>query len=68
MTQRYSLLIYVMIYLFVIQQTPTECRRLYQRIVINGHDWTVPNEPGWNARTIYLLAFFFMIEYFCLCI
>jgi len=50
MSQHYWLSIYVLIYLFIIQQSPTECRRRFQRIVINGHDWTVPNQPGWDAR------------------
>ncbi|CAF3267558.1 unnamed protein product [Rotaria socialis] len=25
-----------------------ECRPLHKKIVIDGHEWTVPNEPGWE--------------------
>ncbi|CAF1291473.1 unnamed protein product [Rotaria magnacalcarata] len=25
-----------------------ECHPLHKKIVIHGHEWTVPNEPGWE--------------------
>ena len=35
-------------YLLVLQPSTIECRPRTQRIVIHGHEWTVPNEPGWE--------------------
>ncbi|CAF2358542.1 unnamed protein product [Rotaria sp. Silwood2] len=48
MSQFFSLPILMIIYLFVFQSTTIECRSLTQKIVIHGHEWTVPNEPGWE--------------------
>ncbi|CAF1549716.1 unnamed protein product [Adineta ricciae] len=34
--------------LLVLQPSTIECRPRTQRIVIHGHEWTVPNESGWQ--------------------
>ena len=36
----------------VFQQLKVECRPATQKIVIGGHEWTVPNEPGWEDGKI----------------
>ena len=32
----------------ILQVSLVECRPRTQRIVVHGHEWTVPNEPGWS--------------------
>ncbi|CAF1349128.1 unnamed protein product [Adineta steineri] len=48
MKQFYFLSFVIFIYLLVLQPSIVECRHRSQRIVIHGHEWTVPNEPGWD--------------------
>ncbi len=38
----------ILICLLILQPSTIECRPRTQRIMIHGHEWTVPNEPGWE--------------------
>ncbi|CAF0750393.1 unnamed protein product [Rotaria sordida] len=48
MSQFYRVPIFIIICLYVFQPSIFECSPLTQKIVIHGHEWTVPNEPGWE--------------------
>jgi len=37
----------IFISLLILHQSTIECRPNTQKIIIDGHEWTVPNEPGW---------------------
>ena len=50
---RFALLL-VFIYLQILQLHIIECRPRSQKIIIRGHEWTVPDEPGWDDRKIIL--------------
>jgi hypothetical protein len=34
--------------ILILQLSTIECRPRTQKIVIHGHEWTVPDEPGWE--------------------
>lgn len=53
MSQFSCLLLLIISFLFLFQQFPVECNPLSQKIIIHGHHWTVPNEPGWEQGKIY---------------
>lgn len=57
MIKFYSVSIVILIYLLVLQPSMAECRPRIQRIVIHGHEWTVPNEPGWEDGNIIEVNF-----------
>ncbi len=42
----------IFICVLVLQQSIIECRPNTQQIIIDGHEWTVPNEPGWKEGEI----------------
>ncbi|UJR26094.1 hypothetical protein I4U23_007440 [Adineta vaga] len=48
MTQLYFISFLTFVCLLILQPSTIECRPRTQRIVIHGHEWTVPNEPGWE--------------------
>ena len=33
---------------FILLPSAVDGRPRTQRIIIHGHEWTVPNEPGWH--------------------
>ncbi|CAF2979528.1 unnamed protein product [Rotaria sp. Silwood2] len=41
-----SLIIFVCF--IILQSSIINCRPHTQKIVVHGHEWTVPNEPGWE--------------------
>ncbi|CAF0776847.1 unnamed protein product [Adineta steineri] len=46
---KFNLISFVIcVYFIVLQLTIIECRPRTQKIVVHGHEWTVPNEPGWK--------------------
>lgn len=49
----------IFIYLLTFQRFIVECRPRVQRIVIHGHEWTVPNEPGWEDGKIVFEIFIY---------
>ncbi len=40
------------IYFLTFQRSTVECRPRIQRILVHGHEWTVPDEPGWEDGKI----------------
>jgi hypothetical protein len=55
----------VFIYILTLQSFTIECRPHTQKIIVHGHEWTVPNEPGWekgtrilNLSSMLILCFF----------
>jgi hypothetical protein len=48
MSQLRFLTFLILIYLLILQPSTIECRPHIQKIIIHGHEWTVPNEPGWE--------------------
>ena len=32
----------------ILQPSLVECRPRTQRVIVHGHEWTVPAEPGWK--------------------
>ena len=52
---RFTLLI-IFIYLLILERSAVECRPRIQRILIDGHEWTVPNEPGWEDGKFYFFV------------
>jgi hypothetical protein len=52
MSQFRFLPFFIFIYLLIVQPSTIECRPRTQRIIINGHEWTVPNKPGWEDGNI----------------
>jgi hypothetical protein len=46
---KFNLISIVMfIYLIILQLSNIECRPRTQKILVHGHEWTVPYEPGWE--------------------
>jgi len=46
---KFNLIAFVIfIYLIINQLSIIECRPHTQKIIIHGHEWTVPNEEGWE--------------------
>ncbi|CAF1271691.1 unnamed protein product [Rotaria sp. Silwood1] len=41
-------LLMIFVYFICIQFSIINCRPHTQKIVVHGHEWTVPNEPGWE--------------------
>lgn len=62
---KFNLLSFVIfIYLIISQLSITESRPHTQKIVVHGHEWTVPNEEGWQQGKIKLLIFNICIFFF----
>jgi hypothetical protein len=64
MSQFRFLLFAIFIYLLIAQPSTIESRPRTQRIIIHGHEWTVPNEPGWEDGNILFVKFSFIIKIF----
>ncbi len=47
-------LISFIIFIYLIMSI-TESRPRTQKIVVHGHEWTVPNEEGWEQGKIKLI-------------
>lgn len=45
----------VFIYILNFQAGLIECRPHTQKIVVHGHEWTVPDEPGWEDGKLFSL-------------
>ena len=53
----FGLLVILIIVLFI-AIVRIECRPRTQKILVDGHEWTVPNEPGWEEGESKILKFF----------
>ncbi len=58
MSQFLSVALLIFIHLLIIQPSTIESRPHTQRIIIRGHEWTVPNEPGWEDGNILFQVWF----------
>jgi hypothetical protein len=38
----------ILICFLIFQPSTIQCRPHNRKIIINGHEWTVPDEPGWE--------------------
>lgn len=38
----------ILISLLIIQLSSIDCRPHTKKIIVHGHEWTVPNEEGWD--------------------
>ncbi len=58
----------IFIYFIILQLYIVECRPHTQRIIVHGHEWTVPNEVGWEEGKLKLklLIHFFIIWFLVL--
>lgn len=46
----------IVIVILILPFSLVQCRPHSQRILIHGHEWIVPNEPGWeDGKSIYLM-------------
>jgi hypothetical protein len=46
---------FIFILILVFQQWKVECRPATQKLIIDGHEWTVPNEAGWEDGKLVFL-------------
>jgi hypothetical protein len=47
MLQHHPVLLFIFILILILQQLKIECRPTAQKHLINGHEWTISDEPGW---------------------
>ena len=45
-------LVVIIVGVLLLQLWTIEARPRTQKIVVHGHEWTVPNEPGWEKGEI----------------
>lgn len=38
----------------MLQLSTIDCRPHTQKIIVHGHEWTVPNEPGWDKGKLII--------------
>jgi len=53
----------IFIYFIIFQLSIIESRPHTQKIVVHGHEWTVPNEEGWREGKIKFV-FYYLILFF----
>ena len=57
MLQRRFVPLAISVYLLIVQLFNIECRPHIQKVLVQDHEWTVPDEPGWEDSKIILRIF-----------